>query len=233
MKRRARHLAGIDGCRDGWIVAHTTHDIANAKIEFAESWKIIHERFDVVAVDMPIGLSESGHRECEVEARKLLRPHGSRVFGVPARGALKFAQNNWAGANAWSKRQGFGGISKQAWNIRPKIAEIDGVIAARDQSRICEAHPELAFRRLNGGKPLVSKHAAEGIKARRRLLRDAGFIRLDEWLAQARKLHAKTDDILDACALLLTAQRIYRGDAVALPQSVARDARGLRMAIRY
>ena len=70
-------------------------------------------------------------------------------------------------------------------------------------------------------------------KARRRLLRDAGFIRLDEWLAQARKLHAKTDDILDACALLLTAQRIYRGDAVALPQSVARDARGLRMAIRY
>ena len=37
----------------------------------------------------------------------------------------------------------------------------------------------------------------------------------------------------DACALLLTAQRIYRGDAVVLPQSVARDARGLRMAIRY
>jgi len=204
------------------------HDIANAKIEFTESWKIIHERFDVVAVDMPIGLSESGHRECEVEARKLLRPHGARVFGVPARGALKFAQNDWADANAWSKRQGFGGISKQAWNIRPKIAEIDGVIAARDQSRICEAHPELAFRRLNGGTPLVSKHTAEGIKARRRLLRGAGFIRLDEWLAQARKLHAKTDDIIDACALLLTAQRIYRGDAVVLPQCVARDARGCK-----
>jgi predicted RNase H-like nuclease len=232
-RRERRHLAGVDGCRGGWIVVHTTRDIAHAQIEFVTHWKEIQQRFDVIAVDMPIGLSESGYRECEVRARKILRPYGSRVFRVPARGALAFAQTDWAGANAWSKHQGYGGISKQAWNIRPKIAEIDGAIAASDQSRTHEAHPELAFCLLNGGRPLVSKHTSEGVRARRRLLRQAGFARLDDWLADRREMHAKPDDILDACALLLTAERIRRGKALSLPQTITRDARGLRMAIRY
>ncbi len=182
---------------------------------------------------MPIGLSESGHRECEVEARKILRPHGSRVFRVPARGALAFAPTDWIGANNWSKHQGYGGISKQAWNILPKITEIDGAIAASDQARVREAHPELAFCLMNGGRPLISKHTKDGLKVRRRLLRKAGFARLDDWLADRREMHAKPDDILDACALLLTAERIRRGDAVSLPQTAARDARGLLMAIHY
>ena len=162
-----------------------------------------------------------------------MRPHGSRVFRVPARGALAFERSDWAEANAWSKRQGYGGISKQSWNIWPKIVEIDGAIVAGDQSRIFEAHPELAFRFMNGGKAVVSKHLGEGLALRRRLLRQAGFARLDEWLANRRALRAKPDDIVDACALLLTAERIQRGDAVVLPQTVARDGRGLRMAIRY
>jgi predicted RNase H-like nuclease len=48
-----------------------------------------------------------------------------------------------------------------------------------------------------------------------------------------RALHAKIDDIFDACALLLTAERIRDGAAIALPPHAARDARGLMMAIRY
>jgi len=196
-------------------------------------WRELHRRFDIVAVDMPIGLSERGHRECEVEARAILKPHSARVFRVPPRGALRFASHDWVGANAWSKRQGYGGISKQSWNILPKIAEIDGAIAARDQARIFEAHPELAFCRLNNGRPLPSKHGEDGLRARRRLLIEAGFKRLDEWIVMRRALHAKQDDILDACALLLTAERIQRGKAVALPATTARDARGLRMAIHY
>lgn len=234
MKRRERrHLAGVDGCRGGWIVARTTLGIANAELEFVEHWKDIHARFDIIAVDMPIGLSESGYRECEIEARKILRPHGSRVFRVPARGALAFAPTDWAGANTWSKHQGYGGISKQAWNILPKIAEIDGAIAASDQVRVREAHPELAFCLMNCGRPLVSKHTNAGLKARQRLLRKAGFARLDDWLANPRTLNSKPEDILDACALLLTAERIWRGDEVTLPQSPVRDARGLQMAIHY
>ena len=234
MTRRARtHLAGIDGCRGGWIVVHATRGVAHADIQFVEHWREIHARFDVVAVDMPIGLSEHGQRECEVKAREILRPHSARVFRVPPRGALGFASHDWAGANTWSKRQGYGGISKQSWNILPKIAEIDGAIAARDQARIFEAHPELAFCRLNNGQPLPSKHGEDGLRARRRLLIEAGFKRLDEWIVMRRALHAKQDDILDACALLLTAERIQRGKAIALPATTACDARGLRMAIHY
>jgi predicted RNase H-like nuclease len=233
MRRARTHLAGIDGCRGGWIVVHTTRDISRAEIEFAAHWKEIHQRFDIVAVDMPIGLSQHGHRECEGAARKILSPHGARVFCVPPRGALDFAYDNWAGANAWSKSQGYGGISKQSWNIVPKIAEIDGAIAAADQKRIYEAHPELAFCRLNRGKALPSKHTAVGLRARKRVLRKAGFAKLSDWLARRRELRAKPDDILDACVLLLTATRIRDGEAIALPRVAPHDPRGLKMAIHY
>jgi predicted RNase H-like nuclease len=212
---------------------HTTRAISHAQIEFIEHWRELHARYGIVAVDMPIGLSDHGYRECETLARKLLSPHGSRVFRVPPRGALDFARDDWAGANTWSKRRGSGGISKQSWHILPKIAEIDGVIAAADQARIHEAHPELAFCRLNGNKPLPSKHTEEGLNARKRLLRKAGFTRLESWLAGRGALFAKPDDILDACALLLTAQRIKSGDAITLPATAQRDTRGLKMAIHY
>jgi len=104
---------------------------------------------------------------------------------------------------------------------------------AADQRRIHEAHPELAFARLNAGKALVSKHSDEALNARKRLLRKAGFPNLDDWLAQRRILHAKTDDILDASVLLLTALRVKGGDATALPRVAPRDSRGLKMAIHY
>ncbi len=232
MKGHARcRLAGVDGCRGGWIVAHTTGNIANAELEIVERWKDIHARFDVIAVDMPIGMSENGYRRCEIEARKILRPHGSRVFRVPARGVLAFARKDWAGANAWSKRQGCGGISKQSWNILPKIAEIDDVIMVDDQSRIFEAHPEIAFARLNADRALVTKHTHEGLIARRRLLRKAGFVQLNRWLDEDRPRKTKADDILDACVLLLTAARIQEGVAQPVTTATERDGRGLRMEI--
>jgi predicted RNase H-like nuclease len=190
-------------------------------------------RFDIVAVDMPIGLSDAGHRECESAARKILGPHGARVFRVPPRGALEFRYDDWAGANSWSKRQGFGGISRQAWNISPKIAEIDTAIAAADQKRIFEAHPELAFARLNAHKALCSKHTDKGLNDRKRLLRRLGFLNLNDWLKCRRTLFAKPDDIFDASVLLLTAMRIRDGEAIALPRVAPRDTRGLKMAIHY
>jgi predicted RNase H-like nuclease len=41
------------------------------------------------------------------------------------------------------------------------------------------------------------------------------------------------DDVLDACACLVTARRIRRDDAIRLPLEPARDARGLAMEIWY
>jgi predicted RNase H-like nuclease len=149
------------------------------------------------------------------------------------RSALRFAQNDWVSANQWSKDRGFGGISKQIWNIRPKIKEIDDAIAPSDQARIVEAHPELAFARLNGGRPLDSKHTREGLSTRQAILRTAGFTNLDGWLQELRGKGAKADDLFDACVLVLTARNILRGLGREVPAQEQRDSRGLKMAIAY
>jgi predicted RNase H-like nuclease len=182
---------------------------------------------------MPIGLSRNGVRQCEVEARKLISPCGPRVFKTLPREALRFGQENWNAANQWSKDHGFGGISKQIWAIRPKIKEIDRAISPADQTRIVEAHPELAFARLNGGKPLDSKHTKAGLSARQEILLRAGFTNLDSWLQMLRGKGAKADDLYDACALVLTAKNHLRGEGQFVPQREERDSRGLRMAIAY
>ena len=233
MSRRMQRIAGADGCRGGWLVVEAMSDLSKAELCFAPNWNAVTRDVQIIAVDMPIGIAERGVRQCEVEARNLLSPCASRVFKTLPRGALRFADDNWIAANQWSKSQGFGGISKQIWNIRPKINEIDRAIAVEDQQRVYEAHPELAFARLNDGKPLDSKHTAEGLAARKRLLRAAGFTNLDKWLQELKRAQAKADDLYDACVLVLTARNILRGAAKHLPEVVERDSRGLRMSISY
>jgi predicted RNase H-like nuclease len=228
-----QRIAGADGCRNGWLVVESSLNVNDANWKIVPQWNAIARDTDVIAVDMPIGISGNGVRQCEVEARKILSRCASRVFKTLPRGALRFAQSDWVSANQWSKRQGFGGISKQAWNIRPKMIEIDEAITRRQQSRVHEAHPELAFARLNGGTPLPSKHTADGIALRRRLLEREGFVRLRRWLGELRGSGAKSDDLLDACALVLTARHLLLGTAVVLPVKGERDPRGLRMSIAY
>ena len=233
MSHRAQRIAGIDGCRSGWLIVEAGSDLSKAELRFAPNWNSVNRVAKIVAVDMPIGIPQRGVRQCEVEARKLLSPYAARVFKSLSRGALRFAQSEWNTANQWSKARGFGGISKQIWNIRPKIKEIDRSIAPADQARIYEAHPELAFARLNGGTPLDSKHTPEGLNARKRLLLRAGFTNLDSWLQNLRGNGAKADDLFDACALTLTARNILRGRARHIPEVVERDSRSLRMSISY
>lgn len=228
-----QRIAGVDGCKSGWIVVEATLNLNGLKWKIAPQWNAIASFAEVIAVDMPVGVSRDGVRQCEVEARNKLSPCGSRVFKTLPRGALRFHQEDWAVANQWSKSSGFGGISKQIWNIRPKILEIDKSITRSEQDRVHEAHPELAFARLNDGAPLASKHTAEGLAVRRRLLGAAGFDTLDKWLGELRGTGAKADDLLDACVLVLTARHIARGTAIRLPLRTQRDERGLRMSISY
>jgi predicted RNase H-like nuclease len=61
----------------------------------------------------------------------------------------------------------------------------------------------------------------------------AGFTNLDEWLQQLRGKGAKADDLYDACALVLTAGNILRGEGECVPAMEQRDSRGLKMAIAY
>ena len=232
MSRNVQVLAGIDGCRSGWLVVEARSNPHNANFRIAPNWNAIASDADVIAVDMPIGLSRSGVRQCEVEARKIISPHGPRVFKTLPRGTLKFPQKDWQKANQWSKDRGYGGISKQIWAIRPKIIEIDRAITPALQARVFEAHPELAFARVNGG-PLESKHTAEGLAARKHILQREGFVDLDAWLQRLRGTGAKADDLYDACILMLTAKRLLQKTATFVPAIPETDSRGLRMAIAY
>ena len=78
------------------------------------------------------------------------------------------------------RRQG-GGLSIQSFNIQPRIREVDAMLTPAVQDRICEAHPELAFRHLNSGRPLTSrKHTEAGRQERVRLLREVFGERLPD-----------------------------------------------------
>lgn len=222
-------VAGVDGCRVGWVMVARELGSGALTVDVGACWRELPDGHAAVAIDMPIGLSEDGPRGCDSLARKLLGRRASSVFPPPARAMLDHA--TYPQANDWGKARGRG-LSKQAWNLMPRIRDLDGALRTEDQDRVYEAHPELAFARLNGGAPPPPKRLAEGLAARRKLLRRAG---LDGVASLLRNLPrgVAADDLLDAAVLTLTAERILRGEAIRLGGTPERDRRGLRMEIWY
>lgn len=242
-------VAGVDGCRAGWIAAFRdprrgtwAFRFASALAEFLDA----PERPAVVAVDMPMGfadVAERGGRHGEREARALLPRRASSVFATPCRAAL--ACDDYRAALAANRASGPHGVglSKQAFHLFPKMREVDGVMRrSRDaRARLREAHPELAFARMNDGAPVrASKRTAEGAAARAALLAAHGFPdAIACWEAfrreaGLRRADAALDDALDAAAVCRTAERIHAGEAIRLPVgAVRRDRFGLEMSIWY
>ncbi len=205
---------GIDGCKSGWIMA-TTHAVVVVP-------ELRLERFRIVGIDMPIGLLDGPPRACDVAARKYLERAGSSVFPAPPRSALGYRDYHAAlsAARAATGR----GISKQTFNIMAKVFELDHLIDESNQSMFVEVHPECSFRTLNDHKDLPSKKTMEGRVARRRLL--------DDHFDVPRKAPAGAamDDMLDAYAVLWSAQRFRRGEHRIFGDG-QRDSRGIEMRI--
>lgn len=185
---------------------------------------------EMIAVDMPIGLPDSGERGCDRLARKLLGKRRSSVFLGLRRPLLDF--EDYPSANEWAKADG-AGLSKQAWYLLDKIREIDATIKPADQARIRETHPELAFLALKGGPLDHPKKSPEGQAERIDLLEAAGFVRVQPWIDLLSGERALPDDLLDACALSLAAERMMKGEGKRLPDDPPRDAKGLAMEIWY
>ena len=224
---KIRAVVGIDGCRAGWLLLRLAPD-GTADVEIAPTFNALHlAGLAMVAVDMPIGLPDSGARRCDAAARAILPPERrSSVFLHLRRPLLGFA--DYPAANAWGKADGKG-LAKQAWFILPRIADLDGWITPMRQRRVRESHPELVFLGLNDGRPLPKKSTPEGLAARRRVLLRHGLHAIDALAAQLDRRKAKYDDLYDAAALALAARRFARGEGVCL--AGGRDSRGLRMAI--
>jgi predicted RNase H-like nuclease len=188
------------------------------------------EGLSVLAVDMPIGFVDVPRppRACEIEARRRLPGKASSVFPTPCRPVLDCATH--AEANALSKPLGVG-INQQTFQLFPKMNEVDRLL--RDmpalQRIVYEAHPELAFARMNGGKPvLAKKRRPDGHAERSALLARHGFrVDVDRLPGAAR------DDILDAVACCRTATLITEGRATRLGPPDVRDRYGLPMNIWF
>jgi predicted RNase H-like nuclease len=126
-------------------------------------------------------------------------------------------------------------VSKQCFHLFPKIREIDRLMTPELEDRVYEAHPELGFWRLNGGRPMAlpkkvkSRPSPPGFAERSGLLVRHGYD--PAFLDQPLPRGVGRDDLIDAALLALTAARIARGEAESFPALPERDGKGLRMAI--
>jgi threonine dehydratase/predicted RNase H-like nuclease len=236
-------IAGVDGCKGGWIAAFCDPGFSTAPIleVFATFEAILASRFApvLVAVDMPIGLPdrvEGSGRGPETLVRALLGERQSSVFSIPARAAVFANAYGLACQLALETSEPPRMVSKQGFHLFPKIREIDGLLRADPRlcERIFEVHPELAFATMRGAplthpKKIKGAINPPGMAERRALLIAAG---VPAALVQTPAPRgAAADDALDALAALAVARHIAGGRGKPFRDPPGRDSHGLPIAI--
>jgi predicted RNase H-like nuclease len=236
-------LAGVDGCRSGWVVAFMRADLSEARVRLMPHFidaAVAPEAPAVIAIDIPIGLPErAGHggRAAENAVRTLLGARQSSVFSVPSRAAIAAQDYREACRIALATSEPPRKVSKQLFMLAPKIREVDAALQtdATLAQRVFEVHPEVAFWRLNGKqalsepKKVKSRLYEPGLVLRRQLLLKAGLPAAAVEATPPKG--AGPDDLIDALACAAIAQRICAGVARPFPNPPERDAFGLTMAI--
>ena len=245
----AIEFVGVDGCRGGWFSVGFDSDGGYTFEAFDTFGKLLDCYADakLILVDIPIGLTEGCKgRAADREARKKLNPRGSTVFPTPTRQTAQQATkspDDYDGAvnvefNLTGKK-----ITKQAFAIAPKIAEVDKLMLARGKDAkpcVREVHPELCFWGLNRGNPLTSKKKrVAGRKDRLRVLQSVEG-RAEEIFKEAcgkfqKKVADKDiarDDILDALVAAVVARHGH-GKLQSVPNVPQKDPKGLPMEMVY
>jgi predicted RNase H-like nuclease len=236
-------LAGVDGCRAGWITAFVRPVGEEVRVRMVARFADVvtaPEAPAIVAVDIPIGLPDRigpEGRGPERAIRPLLGARQSSVFAVPPRAAIAAEDFGTACRAALAASEPPRKVSKQLFMIAPKIREVDVALRAEPAfvARVHEVHPELAFWRLNGERALTEPKKAKGVcyppglALRRDLLVAAGIPASVVMSAPPRG--AGADDLLDALACAAIARRLHAGRAQPFPDPPGRDAFGLPIAI--
>ena len=206
-----------------------------ANIQQALDWSEEGHQAQVLAIDMPIGFEDrpaaAGGRACERRARQILKHRRSSVFSSPLRPAL--SADTYEQAQALNRAASGPGISKQAYNLFPKLREVDAVMtAALSDSVVFETHPETSFAVMTGAPAAHKKSTHQGRAERLVLLKAQGLPESVFEPHPYKVSQCAPDDLVDAGLCALSAVRIAEGRALTLPEDPPRDGKGLRMAIQ-
>jgi predicted RNase H-like nuclease len=245
-------VGGLDGCRAGWVLATASGPATNGErgavgkpevaVEVLPDLDAVVEalesgRMRAAGIDVPIGLAAHGSRACDGEARRLLGPRRSSVFPAPARAVL--GASSYEEACAVSRRVSGRAISKQLYNILPKIRDVDRLLSQtqpqpqpppqpRPRSRrLFEMSPELSFTVMAGAPMRHTKKTHAGRAERMEALRPI-FGDVTPFVEPPPR-GATRDDVLDALAGAWTARRYANGSCLRLGGEV--DETGLRMEV--
>ena len=256
-KTLVQRVSGLDGCRAGWIAfsadlqpgAHQLWDCHSI------GWVLLQDQHDLlhtiqnstlVWIDIPIGLPSSTDpnapkRGCDVAVREALGSKRSSIFTPPIRDVLHIHEYH----HAMKRQYESIGVkcSIQAWNLTPKIRQIDAIWdqIEHPSERLHESHPEWQFQcwAHQGDTPmLASKKTVEGQRQRLDLLDSQGFhdaaLHYENCLSETLRKHVQPDDILDAMALAWGCVQAMNGLGRVFPEGNAPvDANGRPMAIHY
>ena len=233
-------FVGVDGCANGWVAVSLSDEQCEV-VSFptiSSLWDSLGQNTALLLIDMPIGLPTGGEqreRWCDVRAKQFLGRRGSSIFPAPCRELLQ--STLYTEANDRTRKLTGKGLSKQTFNLLPKIRELDTFLQQNPSiwNKIHESHPELLFQVLAGSRPIHSKKDATGVLQRLDLL--STFIDVTGQLFPAIRHSAgqmkgvKVDDLLDACVLAVIARvsgqhgvesvsEIQQLDAVGLPMEI-------------
>lgn len=205
---------GIDGYPKGWVAARREDDVVTWLTCPVKGIGRLLADDVVVGIDMPIGLAETGWRECDRRAKGELGRAGSRVFMTPPRGVLELGLTTPnEQVQALSRELTGQGTSRQAMGLAERILALDAELAMA-QATVIEVHPELSFAEL-AGRPLASKKTARGVGERLTALRP--WLRTIDAVLSDAPSDVPTDDALDALIALWSAERWRDGSARTLP----------------
>ncbi|MDM7918298.1 MAG: DUF429 domain-containing protein [Methanosarcina sp.] len=243
-------FVGVDGCRAGWFAVFLEEENDNVCrwevaifSEFSFLIDFLENNYShaepLILIDIPIGLKDggTGERFSDKGAREILKARKSSIFPVPCLEAV-YAET-YEKACEINKRLTGKSISKQAWNIVPKIRDVDRFLVKnkRYREKVREAGPEICFQAFTGFSMKYSKKKVEGFLERKEALKNAACKFVDEIieysLSKYRRKDLAKDDILDALAAALTAEQGSKQGFVYVPDEPEIDSRGLKIQMIY
>jgi len=220
-------VAGVDGCRGGWIVVYGDSDKKNCLCgkmveDINELLSFQKENgIEVIAIDIPIGLpsKEKPQRAVDIVAKEKLQNRASSVFMAPIVDLVYVkpkdcydytSKRDFEDVCKKSKCLSGKKISKQIFCLFNKLRDVNNHAKEMRANNIKEFHPELCWSK----EVKCSKKTIEGYSSR---IEDLAFhlgwkkTHLCEFIQEIRKgrcaLIAR-DDVVDALCGLAVARRI-------------------------